>query len=103
MLVYFFNYATWSAGLGICVEELYVAPEYRGVQHGEGGKGYARLLFEAVAKEAERVGCVKMDWVCLKDNEKALRFYEKIGAARMEDWVVLKVGGKDIERIARGD
>ncbi|KAF6821145.1 hypothetical protein CPLU01_12572 [Colletotrichum plurivorum] len=93
LLIYFYNYSTWQAAPGLCLEELYVVPGYR--RH-----GYAKLLLRAMASAAREAGCVKMDWVCLADNAKALRFYDKLGARRMEDWVVLKVGRDGIEDLA---
>ena len=93
LLIYFYNYSTWASAPGVCLEELYVVPEYR--RH-----GYARMLIEAMACAAKAAGCVKMDWVCLLGNEKALRFYEKLGAKRMEDWAVLKVDEASIARLA---
>jgi GNAT superfamily N-acetyltransferase len=84
LLVYFHNYSTWAAAPGVCLEELYVVPAYR--RH-----GYARVLIEAMARAAKAAGCVKMDWVCLLSNDKALSFYDKLGAKRMEDWIVFKV------------
>ncbi|KAF2019078.1 acyl-CoA N-acyltransferase [Aaosphaeria arxii CBS 175.79] len=96
LLIYFFNYSTWSAAPGVCLEELYVVPKYR-------RDGYARLLVEAMASAAEEAGCVKMDWVCLMNNEKALRFYDKLGAKRMEDWAVLKVDKATISRLSGKD
>ncbi|KAF4442934.1 hypothetical protein F53441_11578 [Fusarium austroafricanum] len=84
LLIYFFNYTTWGAAPGVCMEEIYVVPEYR-------PHGYARLLVEAMTSAAKETGCVKMEWLCLKDNARALRFYEKLGAKRKEDWTVLKV------------
>ena len=44
-----------------------------------------------MATEAREAGCVKMEWLCLAGNEKALRLYGSLGAKRMEDWAVLKV------------
>ncbi|KAH7133915.1 acyl-CoA N-acyltransferase [Dactylonectria macrodidyma] len=96
LLIYFYNYSTWAAAPGVCLEELYVVPEYR--RH-----GYAQLLIKAMASSAKVVGCVKMDWVCLQGNEKALRFYDKLGAKRMEDWAVLKVDEVGIARLLNGE
>ena len=93
LLIYFYNYSTWSAAPGVCLEELYVVPEYR--RH-----GYAGILIEAMALAAESAGCVKMDWVCLADNDRALRFYEKLGAKRMEDWAILKVEKARLDELA---
>lgn len=93
--IYFYNYSTWIARPGIHLEELYVVPAYR-------RRGYAKLLIEALAGEAERAGCVKLDWVCLRDNARALRFYDGLGAQRMENWMVLKADEEGIARLARG-
>ncbi|KAL7919131.1 acyl-CoA N-acyltransferase [Trichoderma austrokoningii] len=93
LLIYFHNYSTWMAAPGVCLEELYVVPEYR--RH-----GYAQILIEAMATAAEAAGCVKMDWVCLINNEKALRLYDKLEAKRMNDWTVLKVDRACIQELA---
>ena len=96
LLIYFFNYTTWAAAPGVCMEELYVVPEYR--RH-----GYARLLVQALAAAAKEAGCVKMEWLCLQDNTKALKFYEKLGAVRKHDWTVLKVDEEGINRLMQDD
>ncbi|CAG7989206.1 unnamed protein product [Penicillium salamii] len=93
LLIYFHNYSTWKAAPGVCLEELYVVPEYR--RH-----GYGRMLVEAMASAAQKAGCVKMDWVCLQDNLRALNFYDKLGATKMEDWAVLNVDKSGMEGLA---
>ncbi|ROT37852.1 acetyltransferase [Sodiomyces alkalinus F11] len=93
--IYYYNYSTWIARPGIHLEELYVVPEYR-------RRGYAKLLIDALAAEAARAGCVKLDWVCLRDNERALRFYDGLGVERMENWMVLKADEEGIARLAAG-
>lgn len=96
LLIFFYNYSTWAAAPGVCLEELYVVPDYR--QH-----GYGQMLIQAMACAAQAAGCVKMDWLCLRDNEQALRFYEKLGAQRMDTWNVLKVDGQSIPRLATNE
>jgi GNAT superfamily N-acetyltransferase len=93
LLIYFYNLTTWQAAPGVCMEELYVAPEFRSL-------GYARMLVEAMTGAAKKAGCVKMEWNCLSDNQRALRFYGKLGAEKMETWDILKVGKEGIERLA---
>ncbi|KAL7813294.1 acyl-CoA N-acyltransferase [Trichoderma gracile] len=96
LLIYFYNYSTWAAAPGVCLEELYVAPDFR--QH-----GFGHMLIQAMACAAKAAGCVKMDWVCLKDNKKALCFYDKLGAQRMDTWNVLKVDSEGIRRLATNE
>ncbi|KAK0750506.1 acyl-CoA N-acyltransferase [Schizothecium vesticola] len=95
LAIYLYTLSTWMARPGVCLEELYVLPEYRRM-------GYAKLLIQAMAREAYKAGCSKMEWVCLKGNEKALQFYKSLGANRMNDWVVLKVGRDGIKELAEG-
>jgi len=93
LAIYLYAYSTWAAKPGVCLEELYVLPDYR-------RRGYARLLIQAMAREAKKAGCARMEWICLEENEKALRFYEGVGARRMSGWVVLGVGGEGIRELA---
>jgi RimJ/RimL family protein N-acetyltransferase len=60
------------------------------------------MLIEAMASAAREAGCVKMDWVCLQDNQRALNFYRKLGAKNMQDWAVLKADKEGIEQLADG-
>ncbi|RGP78270.1 hypothetical protein FLONG3_3585 [Fusarium longipes] len=92
LLIYFFNYTTWAAAPGVCMEELYVVSQYR--RH-----GYARLLVQVLATAAKEAGCVKMEWLCLENNTRALSFYDKLGAVRKDDWLVLKVDQDGIDRL----
>lgn len=93
--IYYYSYSTWQAEPGINLEELYVLPEYR-------RRAYAKQLVEALAREARKMGCGKLEWICYRDNARALGFYESIGARRMDHWVVLRVDGGGIERLSGG-
>lgn len=91
--IYIKTYSTWRAQTGLCLEDVFVAPAYR-------GRGYGRLLMEATAREARRLGCGKLEWMCYRDNETALRFYDGLGAERLEELVVLKMTGEKLARMA---
>ena len=93
MALYFHNYSTWRARPGIYLEDLYVRPAYR-------RRGYATLLLRELAREVRRIEGGRLEWSCLKWNENALRFYEEVGAERMEEWVGLRVEGDALERLA---
>jgi len=59
LAIYLYTYSTWMASPSVYLEELYVLPEYRRM-------GYAKLLIQAMAREAHKAGCSKMEWVCLE-------------------------------------
>lgn len=87
MAMYFFTYNAWTAKRGLCLEDLYILPQYR-------SKRYARILVRAVAQKGLQHNCSRMEWLCYKDNAPALRFYGSIGAKEMTSLTFLRLDGK---------
>lgn len=67
------QYSTWRARPFLHLDCLYLRPAWRG--HGWG----ARLL-TAVRDEAVRLGCDRLEWQTPPWNERAIAFYERLGA-----------------------
>ena len=95
MALFFNNYSTWRSKPGIYLEDLFIRPQYR-------GRGYGRMLIQELAREVLRIDGGRLEWSCLKWNEPSLNFYHSLGAKEMEDWVQLRVEGKDLENLALG-
>lgn len=93
MALFFTNYSTWRGAPGVYLEDLYVRPHFR-------RKGYAGMLLKTLAEETLRLGGKRLEWACLKWNENALKFYARIGAKRMDEWVGLRVDGEALEKLA---
>ncbi|MCJ1351951.1 MAG: hypothetical protein MMC33_001935 [Icmadophila ericetorum] len=94
MALYFHNYSTWRAAPGIYLEDLFVRPEFR-------GRGYGKRLLGELARETVKVGGKRLEWSVLKWNEPSLKFYERLGAVRMEEWVGMRVeGDEELNRVA---
>ncbi|KAJ5980449.1 hypothetical protein N7481_007747 [Penicillium waksmanii] len=93
MAFYFTTYVAWAAKSGICLEDLYVLPKYR-------CRGYARLLVQGVARKAEELGCTRMEWLCYKENHRALKFYRGIGAKEMDALTFLRLDGDSMAKFA---
>ncbi|KAF1992392.1 N-acetyltransferase-like protein [Aulographum hederae CBS 113979] len=95
MALYYTTYSTWQAKPGVYLEDLYIKPEFR-------RRGYATVLLQELAKEAERIGGGRLEWSCLKWNENALKFYEgeSVGARQMEEWTGLRVDGNGLTKLA---
>jgi GNAT superfamily N-acetyltransferase len=75
----FWSWTTLSATRIGVMNDLYVAPAARGA-------GVADGLIGACADECRRHGAASLDWQTAKDNERARRVYERIGATRSE-WI----------------
>ncbi len=87
-------YSTFHTNWGLHLEDLFVRPEHRGA-------GFGLALMRAVAAEAERRGCVRMEWVVLDWNAPAIGFYERLGARPMDDWKTMRLTGEALADLAR--
>ena len=92
--LYFYTYSSFEAKPTLYLEDLYVMESHR-----KRGVGFA--LFRECVDEAVSKGCGRMEWAVLTWNEKALRFYEKLGAKRLSDWYVYRLDEKGLGRVPR--
>jgi GNAT superfamily N-acetyltransferase len=91
--IFFTTFSTFECRSGIWLEDVYVRPEHR-----RGGIG--RAVMEHLAQLAHERGHIRLEWVALDWNEPALNFYEKLGARRLDDWVIHRLEKDGIERLA---
>jgi GNAT superfamily N-acetyltransferase len=92
--LFFHNYSTFVGKPGIYLEDLFVKPEYRGLGIGK------RLLVEVARLGVER-GCGRYEWTVLDWNEPAIRFYESLGAEMKREWIIHRVSGEALSRLAQ--
>ena len=48
-------------------------------------------------------GGTRLDWSALDWNAPAIRFYENLGAARLDEWKGFRLAGPELARFARGN
>jgi GNAT superfamily N-acetyltransferase len=82
--LYFYSYSSFVAKPTLYLEDLYVLEDYR-----RRGVGFA--LLRRCVETAISDGCGRMEWTVLTWNEKAIRFYEKLGAKRMTEWYTYRL------------
>ena len=85
------TFSTWECRPGIWLEDLFVPEEHR-------RSGVGSALFRELAAITVRRGCTRLEWAALDWNEPALRFYQKLEATRLDDWVIHRLDGTDLER-----
>jgi GNAT superfamily N-acetyltransferase len=90
--LFFPTYSTFLARPGLWLEDLFVHPELR-------GRGVGRALILHVARLANERGCGRMEWSVLDWNEPAIRFYEALGAKRLQDWTICRLAGEALARL----
>ncbi|NJC34501.1 GNAT superfamily N-acetyltransferase [Sphingomonas jejuensis] len=91
--LWFLTYSTWTGSPTLYLEDLFVEEAARGT-----GAGVA--LFRALAAEAGRRGCGRMDWAVLDWNEPAKDFYRRMGAAPTSGWEGWRIEGAALDALA---
>lgn len=94
--VYYRTFSTFVGRPGIFLEDLYVRPGYR-------RQGLGCALLENVARRGMRERPYgRFEWMALRWNETALRFYQSMGAKPLEDWVFVRISGDPLHRLVEG-
>ncbi len=87
--LYYYKYSTWK-GKCLFLEDIIVTEKER-------GKGYGKMLFEAVAREAKEKRVKRMEWQVLNWNKPAIEFYKKYPSRFDEEWINCKLIFEDIQ------
>lgn len=90
--IWFLNYSTWTGRPGIYLEDLFVTDAARRL-------GVGKALFKALAEEAERLGCARIDWAVLDWNASAMDFYRAIGGRPQSGWQPWRIDGTALETL----
>jgi len=95
LALYYFTYSTFLGRPTLYLEDLFVLPAER-------GNGAGRALLRALAKIAVRRGCGRMEWAVLDWNTPSIRFCRKLGAKLRREWILTRLAGAPLRRLARG-
>ncbi len=90
--LYFFTYSSFLAKPTLYLEDLFVLESHR-----KKGAGFA--LFRRCVDEAVSEGCGRMEWSVLDWNERAQKFYEKLGARRLREWRVYRLDEAGLAKV----
>jgi len=93
--LYFFTFSTFLARPTLYLEDLFVVPEER-------GRGAGKALLQALARIAAARGCGRMEWAVLDWNQPSIAFYESLGARLRKDWILTRLTGPALTRLAAG-
>jgi GNAT superfamily N-acetyltransferase len=76
----FWTWSTLSASRIGVMNDLFVDERSRGT-------GVAEALIAACAERCRERGATSLDWTTARDNHRAQRLYERVGARRDERWL----------------
>lgn len=91
--LFFHNFSTFLGKPGIYLEDLFVSEQFR-------GKGYGKALLIYLAKLAVERECGRLEWAVLDWNEPSIEFYKALGARMLNEWIVNRVSGESLLKLA---
>lgn len=91
--LYFYTYSSFLARPTLYLEDLFVLEEHR-------KKGLGFALFIRCVDEAVKQGCDRMEWAVLGWNRKAIGFYEKLGARRLDEWHFYRLTRDELRQVS---
>jgi GNAT superfamily N-acetyltransferase len=94
--LYFYTYSSFLARPTLYLEDIFVLEEYR-------RQGIGLRLFKCCVAEAERNKCGRMEWSALTWNQRAIDFYEKLGARKLEEWRQFRLTGENLMGLLHGN
>jgi GNAT superfamily N-acetyltransferase len=63
-------------------------------------RGVGEALMAALAREALTRNALRLEWVVLDWNDRAMRFYDRLGARRPQEWIKHTLEGRELEEVA---
>jgi GNAT superfamily N-acetyltransferase len=92
--LFFHTFSTFKAKPGIYLEDLYVAPKYR-------GRGVGAAILGELSRIALERNCARLEWAVLNWNERAIKFYRSLGATAMDEWTVYRMSDGALAEVGR--
>jgi GNAT superfamily N-acetyltransferase len=93
--LYYRTVNTFRGQIGMFLEDLFVEPDLR-------GQGIGHALLCHLAQVAIDRGYNMIQWSVLNWNEPSLKFYDRIGAVKVDDWQVRRLAGTAMTTLAGG-
>jgi GNAT superfamily N-acetyltransferase len=88
-----YNYSTFVGRCGIWLEDLFVSPSAR-------GSGAGKALLANLARRCLDEGLGRFEWSVLDWNAPSIAFYDSLGAASMDEWIIRRLTGDGIRKLA---
>lgn len=76
--------------------DLLVRPQYQGA-------GYGKAMLKYLAAIAESRKCARFEWWTLRTNERALGFFQAVGARRLEELVIHRTQDAELRLLASNE
>ncbi len=95
LALFYYTLNTFKLRRNIFLEDLFVAPEWRGT-------GIGLALMRHLAQRAVAENCGRIEWRVLNWNQPSIDFYRRLGAEPISEWHTLLLGGDALVALAEG-
>ena len=92
MAMWFRRFSTWTGTPCMYLEDLYVQPTHRRL-------GIGRTFLQRLARRCVAEGWARFEWSVLDWNEPAREFYRSLGAESLDEWVLNRLSGSELEQL----
>lgn len=92
-VLYSYSFASFLGRPGIFIEDFFVEQSHR-------DRGIGKTLLVHLARLGRRRGCGRLEWSVLNWNERAMEFYQDLGALPMDEWTTFRLSGDALDRLA---
>jgi hypothetical protein len=59
-----------------------------------------KAMLVHLARLGRQLGCGRLEWAVLNWNERAMEFYQDLGALPMDEWTTFRLTGEALEKLA---
>jgi GNAT superfamily N-acetyltransferase len=91
--LYYHGYSSFAGRPVLYLEDIFIRPAFR-------GRGCGKALMVYLARLALERGCGRFEWSVLDWNTPSIDFYRSLGAESMTQWILQRVTGPALERLA---
>jgi GNAT superfamily N-acetyltransferase len=90
--LFFKTYSTFLGQSNMHLEDIFVDEEMR-------NKGIGKQMFKVLSMIALKRNYQRFEWSCLSWNTPSLKFYKKLGAKTLGEWLVHRLGPEEMKKL----
>lgn len=90
--LFYKTYSTFLGQANMHLEDIFVDEEMR-------DKGIGKQMFKVLSMIALKRNYQRFEWSCLSWNKPSLKFYKKLGAKTLDEWLVHRLGPEEMKKL----
>ena len=90
--LFYKTYSTFLGQANMHLEDIFVDEEMR-------NKGIGKQMFKVLSMIALKRNYQRFEWSCLSWNKPSLKFYKKLGAKTLDEWLVHRLGPEEMKKL----